>query len=349
VLDLTPAGGVAAGRVTENLVHGAVARAAGQLREISINRVFPLDVPGLLIDVAASDGAALQLVSTNGWMTVADFAALLAAAPGLRVLNAKRVISSYTALLPVLRNDPPYGPLRFTKLHFTSGQDESAADVLAVAAAVAVRESLEALNLVGLTFSRSMNALVDAAAERRVSRFNMLDCVSDAETVPALARLLQRGSLTKLKIHCAFFPPAQDVVPVLCAALRSCRMLTVLQLLLVPPGGARRLDVTELLDAIASLSALSLLNLTGSHVQDTMAFGRVLGALLGANPPSLRLLHVNYCGLGDEGVAALLDGLSANTHLQMLYCENNNMSEAFRHDRMFPALGALRARAELDA
>jgi hypothetical protein len=349
VLDLTAAGGVAAERMTENLVRGAVARAAGQLREFSLNWVPNLNVRELLVALVVSDGAALQLVSSNAWMTVADVAALLAAAPGLRVLNAERVKSSCTELLPVMRNDPPYGPLRVSKLEVTFGQVDTAADVLALAAAVPAHGSLKALNLVTVNSSRGLNALVDAAAERRVSRFKMLGCVSDAETLPALARLMQRSSLTKLEIHCDFFPNEQDVVPVLCAALRSCRMLTVLQLLLVPPGGARRRDVTELLDAIASLSALSLLSLTGSRVHDAAAFGRALGALLRVNQPSLRLLHVNFCGLGDEGLAPLLDGLATNTHLRKLNCEINLMSEAFRRDRLAPALAALAARAERDA
>ena len=74
-----------------------------------------------------------------------------------------------------------------------------------------------------------------------------------------------------------------------------------------------------------------------------------MGALLRVNQPSLRLLHVNFCGLGDEGLAPLLDGLATNTHLRKLNCEINLMSEAFRRDRLAPALAALAARAERDA
>jgi hypothetical protein len=249
-------------------VRGAVARAAGQLREFSLNWVPVVNVRELLVALVVSDGAALQLVSSNAWMTVADIAALLAAAPGLRVLNAERVKSSCTELLPVMRNDPPYGPLRVSKLEVTFGQVDTAADVLALAAAVPAHGSLKALNLVTVNSSRGLNALVDAAAERRVSRFKMLGCVSDAETLPALARLMQRSSLTKLEIHCDFFPNEQDVVPVLCAPLRSCHELTHLNLWLRPVHGAAHRAVTELLDAVASLPALSRLSLTGSRVQD---------------------------------------------------------------------------------
>jgi hypothetical protein len=81
---------------------------------------------------------------------------------------------------------------------------------------------------------------------------------------------------------------------------------------------------------------------------DTAAFGHALGALLAANLPSLRALRVGYCNLGDEGLAPILDGLAANTHLRELSCFYNQPSEAFQRDRLVPALAALAARAVLD-
>jgi hypothetical protein len=82
---------------------------------------------------------------------------------------------------------------------------------------------------------------------------------------------------------------------------------------------------------------------------DTAAFGHALGALLAANLPSLHTLRATACNLGDEGVAALLDGLAANTHLRELDCRFNDLSDAFERDRLTPALAALAARANLDA
>ena len=136
----------------------------------------------------------------------------------------------------------------------------------------------------------------------------------------------------------------------LSAALRSCRTLTHLSLFLRPPDDATHHTITELLDAAASLPALSELTLTNSRAQDTTACGHALGVLLAANLPSLRTLRVNDCRLSDEGVAALLDGLAANTHLRKLAdCRLNGVSEAFKRDQLEPALAALAARAELDA
>jgi hypothetical protein len=62
----------------------------------------------------------------------------------------------------------------------------------------------------------------------------------------------------------------------------------------------------------------------------------------------LRTLNVNDCGLGDDGLAPLLDGLAANTHLRWLDCRDNEPSEAFERDELMPALAALAARAEFD-
>jgi hypothetical protein len=46
----------------------------------------------------------------------------------------------------------------------------------------------------------------------------------------------------------------------------------------------------------------------------------------------------------------LLDGLAANTNLRQLNCDvDNDLSEAFKRDRLDPALAALAARAQLDA
>ena len=348
-LDLTPAGGVAAERVTENLARGAVARAAGHLRVLSLcyGALRALNV----LAVIESNGAELQQVNTMDTLSVEQLAAVLAAAPRLQVLNA-RVAGECTELLPVVRNDPPFGPLRVRELGvFVAGQDPKATDVLALAAALATHVALDSLFLMDVNFSAGLNALVDAAAERRVSSLTLRrGCIMDADSLPALARLLQRSSLTTLVVTSPGFPHAQQAsMPVFCAALRACRTLVYLGLQLRLPDGASLLVVTELLGAVATLPALTMLELTGSHVQDTAAFGYLLGALLAANRPNLRILHVDECRLGDEGMAPLLDGLATNTHLCKLDCRGNNLSEVFDRDRLAPALAALEARAELDA
>jgi hypothetical protein len=225
--------------------------------------------------------------------------------------------------------------------------DAADADVLAFAAAVAAHESLKSLIVSDTRSARVTNALIDALAQRAVSQLMLdFDCALDADSVPALARLLQRGSLTELQVFGAHFPHAPEAsVLELCAALRTCRTLTHLDLRLDPPNGTSRRVVTELLDAVASLPALRELDLCACVVQDTLAFGRALGALLAADLPSLSHLDVVRCRLGDEAMAALLDGLAANTHLRFLDCDyQNDLSAAFVRDRLAPAVAVMVAR-----
>jgi hypothetical protein len=318
------------------------------VRELSVNHAPRLGVTALLTDVIGADGAELQQVNTDAFLPVDRLRAVCVALPRLQVLNAQ-FRGECAALLPILRNDPPYGPIRVSVLGVWS-EGDSDADVLALAAAVASHESLKGLTLTDVHFEHGLNALVDAAAERRISQFTLEAlCVMDTGSVAALTRLLQRGSMTKLRVNCVF-PDAEESSMELCAALRSCRALTDLRLCLNPPHGASRRVITELLDAVAALPALSALDLYCSDAQDKAATGRALGALLAANLPSLRSLSVFGCQLRDEGMGPLLDGLAANTHLRKLgSTAYNSLSEEFERDRLEPALAVLAARAALDA
>jgi Ran GTPase-activating protein (RanGAP) involved in mRNA processing and transport len=100
----------------------------------------------------------------------------------------------------------------------------------------------------------------------------------------------------------------------LCEAVRACPTLSHLRLIFNPPNAARHRSVAKLIEAATSLPALSELDLRDGAVHDRIDAGRALGALLRANRPSLHILRVRDCYLGDEAMAALLDGLAANTH-----------------------------------
>ena len=350
VLDLTPAGGVARARLSEALVHGAVARAAGRLRVLSFSRVPLEDVEMLLTRVVLSDGAELQEMTSDVYTSPPLLRTALAAAPRLQTLSAS-VMGGCTDLLPVLRNDPPYGPLRVGVLH-AAARDDVAADVaLAFAAAVAAHESLKVLILMFVHVARGLNAVIAAAAERRVAQLSLDRCMMDAESIPALARLLHGGSLTKLTVICDDFPDVPEASLLeLCAAIRACRTLTHLKLNLRPVGHENDRAITELVCAAATLPALSELDLCKcSMMHDAAAAGQALGALLAANLPSLRMLRVNDCQLGDHGLGLLLDGIEANTHLRDLDCRDNDVSVGFQRDMLFPLHAMLVARRELDA
>ena len=67
--------------------------------------------------------------------------------------------------------------------------------------------------------------------------------------------------------------------------------------------------------------------------------------MLARNLPRLRTLCARQCNLGDEGVALLLAGLSANSHLRELEWNENGTSEDFERGIVTPVLEALAARS----
>ncbi len=71
------------------------------------------------------------------------------------------------------------------------------------------------------------------------------------------------------------------------------------------------------------------------------AAGAALAALVAANAPTLHELSLRGCYLGDAGLGPLVDALSHNnTHLRRLDCRTNDLSDAFKRNRLLPAVRA---------
>ena len=351
VLDLSPAGGVPEERVTPALVRGAAARAAGQLRSLSMN------VHGeLLLELLAANGE-LRVVNLVGEPLRAGFLqAVLGVAPQLQLLEVP--VRGFAAeLLPVLRKEQPYGALRVTHVFASFNTTTSHAEHFEVAAALAAHPWVDELFLYGVRSEEPavLNALLDAAARARVSMFSVVQCRILAEHLPALARLLRCGSLKKLDMIGLFnvvFPMDDESMAQLCAALRACGTLTHLEFWGYETWRPDNHHIiVDFLNAAAAMPALSILDLSCcvAVTGHKAAAGQALGALLAANSPSLRTLSVGRCHLGDDGLAMLLAGLAANTHLRKLHCGNNNPSEAFKRQLLQPALAALAARSDPSA
>jgi hypothetical protein len=100
------------------------------------------------------------------------------------------------------------------------------------------------------------------------------------------------------------------------------------------------------LGALTAHPSLQKLDLCANHNVDgrtpaaLAAAGAALGALMMANAPALRELLLDVCDLTDAGLGPLVDALPANTHLRVLYCRYNQLSEAFMRDRLLPAVRA---------
>ena len=80
------------------------------------------------------------------------------------------------------------------------------------------------------------------------------------------------------------------------------------------------------------------------EVEPQPALGAMLAALLAANSPALIALDAHYCGLDENACSLVLDGLSANKHLERLMISNESpngyFSNEFAVSRLLPAVEA---------
>jgi hypothetical protein len=126
---------------------------------------------------------------------------LLHAAPQLRTLEADVACDNAADAQRVLRNEPPFGPLRVRQLSVNAA---SAADtVLALAADLAAHASLASvwLHEAPLDAPAALDAVVDAALARSLSSVRLSSCGLSPASAPALTRLLASDTLTELYIN----------------------------------------------------------------------------------------------------------------------------------------------------
>jgi hypothetical protein len=349
-LDLSPAGGVAEERVTDALLRGAAAKARGGLTALNVTGCDRLTHDALLEVVTANAGALTELhACRSGVLTTTEqVEALLVAAPLLRVCHVNVVHAAAAAAFRMLRNEPPFGPLRLRTLEVQPPWPGGEADVRALAADMtASASSLWHLKLMAapLAGHGALGAVVDAALVRRLTILRLVHCRLCAASVPALARLLGGSALKVLYLqHAGDEPPlllsgAEGSAAVLAAALRANNTLTALGLAHANVWHDAAAAET-LLHALTAHPSLQTFHLFHSPVgaADRARAGASFGALVAANAPALTQLDVSQCALGDEGLGPLMDALAANTHLRHLICAGNDMSDAFAEQRLQPAL-----------
>ncbi len=219
----------------------------------------------------------------------------------------------------MLRNEPPFGPLRVRQLS-VSAIVRTADAVLALAADLAAHASLTSVWLYNapLDAPGALDAVVDAALARRLSSVWLSNCNLWPASAPALARLLGSDTLTELYINKSFEQLLDEpAATLLVNALRANTTLTALSL------AAAQLwhnaaAAAELLGVLTAHPWLRLLDLScnnpyvGVHAADVHD---ALAALLRANTPALQTLNIGSCGLGDAGMYPVLQALRHNTHL----------------------------------
>jgi hypothetical protein len=349
-LDLSLDGSDVEAEVTDALLRGAAAKARGGLTALDVSGCLHITHEALLEVVTANAGALTELRACRGLervISAEQIEALLGAAPQLREFHADVRWASSVVACRMLRNEPPFGPLR---LHLLSVQQwpGGEADVRGLAADVtASASSLSHLLLLNAPLAGRgvLDAVVDAALARRLPHLALGLPRWSVACVPALARLLGGSALHTLCLHGSGAPlllsGVDGSVALLAAALRANHTLARL----VMPRANVWHDAAAaetLLGALTAHPSLQCLHLDRNHVRgaDRARAGALLGELVAANAPALEKLVVADCALGDEGLGPLVDALAANTHLQELDCANNAMSDAFALHWLLPAVRA---------
>jgi hypothetical protein len=346
-LDLSPACGVA--RFSEALLRAAAARARGQLRSLDLcGRVEDVPPATVLEVVQANPGLLeLRLLHTQPYVRLfscAELEALLRAAPQLRVCDAEADCSLEEAQR-MLTHAPPFGPLRLAQL-CVQMYDSSVAETLALLRDVDACPTVLELELHGapLYEAAALDAVVDCALTRGLRSLSCNDCSLSPASAPALARLLGSAALRHLHIWQTQFVHElldEPSAALLAAALRANCTLQDFYLNAVDVWGDARAGVALLGALVAHPSLRELfLNENDPDDEDCAAVGAALGALVAADAPALRHLHLAFSDLFDEGLGPLVDALPRNTHLRTLDMEDCLMTEAFARDVLLPAVRA---------
>jgi hypothetical protein len=362
-LDLTRADG---SECSEALLRAATSRAGGQLRSLRLACGAPA-LQAALCAVAAGNAATLQelrisVPAAARWQRrrTHDLDALLRAAPQLRTLEADVDCRGTAEAHHVLRNEPPFGPLRVREAGvYARAHTADAAAVLALAADMAAHAWLTDVSLftAQLDVPAALDAVVDAALARRLSRVLLSDCGLSPASAPALTRLLDGDMLTELYLAGA---PAgmpwqllldAPAAVLLSKALRANTSLTALRLDAIDlwRDAAAAAELMGALTAHPRLRELALSDPPHDGGLRAAEAGAALAALLLANAPALQTLHIDWCRLGDAGMGPVVDALRHNTHLTKLTCSWNDMSEAFARDVLLPAVRANGSLRELVA
>jgi hypothetical protein len=346
---------------SEALLRASTSRAGGELRSLCL-ACSGRSMQAAVCAVAAGNATTLVelRISTPGAARqcgVQDLEALLRAAPQLRTLEADVSCANAAEAHRILRNEPPFGPLRVREL-CVNAVEATADAVPALAADLAAHSWLTSFELYNahLDAPSALDAVADAALARRVSLVLLGACHLSPASAPALARLVRGDTLTELSIDGRYGPAVQlldaPAAVLLGNALRANTSLTALTLAQVGLWHDAA-AAAELMDALTAHPRLRLLDLARNRPANggfqRAEVGAMLAALLLANAPALQTLDISRSGLGDEGMGPVVEALRHNTHLTKLDCHENDVSDAAARDTLLPALRANTSLRELIA
>jgi hypothetical protein len=357
-LDLSPASGVA--QATDALVRAASKRAAGRLQALDLSGCGRMTDETILALAADNAGALVELrmatprdhEGLSRLASVELLEVLLRVAPLLRVLEADAESESAEDAHRLLRNEAPFGPLRMRMLHVFGVEDAVAVRSFAEDAAAHASLTGLDLNWAPLNEPAALDAIVDMALECRLTYLELYECGLSPASAPALARLGAGGALETLalvgELSLLLDEPAAVLLGNALRANTTLTSVTFKRASLFSDAAA----AAALLGALTAHPSLEKLDISDNFFIERptpaglAAAGAPLGALVAANAPALRELRLEGSGLTDAGLGPLVDALPANTHLRVLRCNYNGSSEAFKRERLLPAV---RANAWLEA
>jgi hypothetical protein len=364
-LDLSCGSGMTC-RFNDAALRAAAARARGGLEALDVTGRWFGPEARALRDVVSANAATLRNLRTVGACEVSSnssweaLLALLAAGPALQVLEATVTCYFETARL-LLRNEPPFGPVRLRSLLLACDADE---DFSVWKGELIAHPTLKRLRMAGY-FSAdnghyvrptpdALEALVDAALALQLTCLHFDDCYLSPDAAPALARLLRSTTLEYLHLQneddslvALLDTPAAWLLSSGLRANNTLQSLTLQSAHLWRDAGA----ALVLLSALIGHSSLRSLDFRWNMFMPdgaAPAVGALLGALVAADAP-LEELEVSFCGLGDKGLGPLCDALPRNAHLRKLVMENNEASAEFARERLLPAVRANTSLRELAA
>ena len=350
-LDLSPASGLARVRVTDAFLRGAAAKACGGLTALDVSGSPHVSFAALLEVVRRNAGALRTLRTCNDGpepqrvsLCKSHTEQLLGAAPALD-LHADVLLdcddTHQDDVIQVLRKEPPFARLHIRMLCLDDSRAADEALVVRLADAMASHTSLIGVSLSGapLGTAAALDAVVDAALARNMSVVELNQCsLSSTASAPALARLIQGGALTALRIYDQRRLLDEPAAALLGEALRGNCSVRHLCLSCTEWGDAGA--AVALLRAVTGHPSLQELHFYGLGQAEHAAAGVALGALIAANASALHALELGHVSGDDEALRPLFHALPSNTHLRTLAVSSDGLSEAFARDTLLPAVRA---------
>jgi hypothetical protein len=343
--------------LTNALLRAVACKAGGVVRSLDVSHreiSFAALLEAVTFNAGSLQELRLECRFDENWcfddVTWSQVQALLRAAPRLQRLFTN-VSCSLDEAPHVLANERASQPLRILKLSVTSPREDNGDDAAArafAASLAAYASPLPEVRLHGVQLSTPgvLDAVVDGALVTRLVRVQFFDSALSPASAPSLARLL-RGGGALLSFVVDDYEPGVQLLDARAAALLSDALRTNTQLRSLSLIAVRLWDDCDaamtLLSSLVGHPSLRELYIDYNPIRTEHAAhaGAALSALVAADTPALLKLDVSKCYMGEAGLRRLFEALPRNSHLEQLFCsDNNSTSEAFARDVLLPAVRA---------